>query len=307
MQRHERTSMQKFRALDIYCAIAIAALGTTWSFAAPSATDAQLMTLLGDAPLIERTDEPGLTRQMIECLQLLSGVDNDIFRGAPKELLGELGVDCRRRIKTRTQDPQINPMGFKVEDFESPQLVRQILSAAQARDARVRQAAAKRADDIRQKEAEAERRAAKAREEQDKQKQNEIHERAERLQNRVLGTWRGDMNCFGNVTSLTLKLTHINAEGLIDGDLEGTSIPGRNKDSFRTPPFGVTGNLASPQKASEGGASPISINPKRQTPGPFHAFHTGIFGRIDVTKEEISGTPNGAGSCPLLLKRQERL
>ncbi len=261
------------------------------------------MTLLGDAPLTEPTDEPGSTRQMIECLQLLSGVDNDIFRGAPKGLVEEIGVDCRRMIKTRTQDPQLNPMGFKVEDFENPQLARRILSAAQARDARMRQGAAKRADDIRQQEADAERRAAEAREAREKQRQNEIHERAERLRNKVLGVWRGDLKCFGNMTALTLKLTHVNVDGVVDGELEGASIPGRNNESFITPPFGVTGNLASPQKASEGGSSTISIHPKKQVPGPFHSFHVGIVGRIDVTKEEISGTPNGSGSCPLALKR----
>lgn len=302
-EKYREVALPKFRASKTIGAIAVTTFGVASSFAAPNATNAQLMNLLGDAPLSEPTDEPGPTRQMIECLQLLSGVDNDIFRGAPKELVGEIGVDCRRMIKTRTQDPRLNPMGFKVEDLENPQLARRILSAAQARDAHMRQGAAKRADDIRQQEADAERRAAEAREAREKRKQNEIHERAERLQNKVLGVWRGDLKCFGNMTALTLKLTHVNADGVVDGELEGASIPGRNNEFFITPPFGVTGTLASPQKASEGASSAISIHPNKKVPGPFHSFHVGFFGRIDLTKEEISGAPIGSGSCPLALKR----
>ena len=85
------------------------------------ATDDQLTALFADRMQFSRTEteEPRITRRTLECVRLIGGLDNAIYKDAPAEMIGALRTDCRRSLQERLNDTARNPIGATLADLEA--------------------------------------------------------------------------------------------------------------------------------------------------------------------------------------------
>ncbi|WP_140883957.1 hypothetical protein [Muricoccus nepalensis] len=85
------------------------------------ATDDQLTALFADRTPMSRTEmeEPRITRRTLDCVRLIGGLDNAVYKDAPAEMMGALRTDCRRGLQERLSDAARNPMGIALADLES--------------------------------------------------------------------------------------------------------------------------------------------------------------------------------------------
>ncbi|WP_198382719.1 hypothetical protein [Roseomonas sp. KE2513] len=47
------------------------------------------------------TEEPRITRRTLDCVRLIGGLDDTIYKDAPAEMLGAFRTDCRRGLQER--------------------------------------------------------------------------------------------------------------------------------------------------------------------------------------------------------------
>ena len=85
------------------------------------ATDDQLAALFADRMQLSRTEtaEPRITRRTLDCVRLIGGLDDAIYKDAPAELMGALRTDCRRGLQDRLNDTARNPLGITLADLEA--------------------------------------------------------------------------------------------------------------------------------------------------------------------------------------------
>ncbi|WP_145904074.1 hypothetical protein [Roseibium aggregatum] len=126
----------------------------------PEASNEQLADLLGGPG--SAYDMPLISQKAVECLQLISGLADDVFKDAPKEQIAYYKTGCRQDLDKRLRDTSRNPLGFKLEHFENPDLAERV---SNVRDAQRKIIADKK------KEEEQERLAEKQQEEQERVQQ----------------------------------------------------------------------------------------------------------------------------------------
>jgi len=85
------------------------------------ATDEQLTALFADRTPMSRTEteEPRINRRTLDCVRLIGGLDDAVYKDAPAEMLGALRTDCRRGLQERLNDAARNPVGITLADLES--------------------------------------------------------------------------------------------------------------------------------------------------------------------------------------------
>ena len=85
------------------------------------ATDDQLTALFADRTPLSRTEtaEPRITRVTLDCVRLIGGLDDAVYKDAPVEMMGALRTDCRRGLQERLNDTARNPIGIALADLES--------------------------------------------------------------------------------------------------------------------------------------------------------------------------------------------
>ncbi|MEP4030887.1 hypothetical protein [Roseibium polysiphoniae] len=102
-----------------------------------------------------------IDEKMIECLQLLSGKNDEVFKDAPAEVVGEIKTMCRKELANRIRDDARNAVGFELENMEDPELTERAETIRTAQQALVREKARE------------EKQAALAEEERQKQEQHQ--------------------------------------------------------------------------------------------------------------------------------------
>lgn len=98
------------------------------------ATDDQLAALFADRTSKSggQAEEARITRRTLDCVRLIGGLDDAIYKDAPAEMLGALRTDCRRNLQERLNDTARNPTKVTLADLESPKAGERI-SALHAR------------------------------------------------------------------------------------------------------------------------------------------------------------------------------
>ena len=99
------------------------------------ATDDQLTALFADDTRMFRTgtEEPRrITRRTLDCVRLIGGLDDAVYKDAPAEMIGALRTDCRRSLQERLNDTARNLTGITLADLESSKAGERI-TALQAR------------------------------------------------------------------------------------------------------------------------------------------------------------------------------
>lgn len=117
-------------------------LSTNWRFAAgtvllallsacgdgvPEATDEQLLSLVGNKQTFTGSTAPlSISKRTVECVRVLSGVDEAIYKDMPSEMLGSFKTHCRQDFSERVANKDKNPLGFTLEAFENKELAERI-------------------------------------------------------------------------------------------------------------------------------------------------------------------------------------
>lgn len=108
----------------------------------PDATDEQLLQLLGSSSSFLGSDAPvNISKRIVECAQLLSGLADEIVKDMPDEMLGVFKTECRKGFDEIVKDPAKNPVGFEIVHFENKELAQRIAALKETTDAANRQAA----------------------------------------------------------------------------------------------------------------------------------------------------------------------
>lgn len=108
----------------------------------PEASDEQLLTLLGDVREVRgETLPPSLSRGLEECVRLLSGLENEVVKDIPDEIIGQMKADCRSGLRNYLEDPDRNPMGLELAHFEDRELGERISALAEPSREAAQQAA----------------------------------------------------------------------------------------------------------------------------------------------------------------------
>lgn len=93
----------------------------------PDATDAQLLQLVGNQSTFMGSTTPlAISKGTVECVRVISGIDEAIYKDMPAEILGTFKTQCRKELSERVADSAKNPLGFKLESFENKELAERI-------------------------------------------------------------------------------------------------------------------------------------------------------------------------------------
>lgn len=85
------------------------------------ATDDQITALFADRTSMfgGQAEEARITRRTLDCVRLIGGLDDAIYKDAPAEMLGALRTDCRRNLQERLNDTARNPAKVTLADLET--------------------------------------------------------------------------------------------------------------------------------------------------------------------------------------------
>ncbi|PRD43542.1 hypothetical protein C5748_09730 [Phyllobacterium phragmitis] len=101
----------------------------------PEATDQQLLEIIGSSSSFLGSDSPlSIPRSAVECVRVLSGLDADIYKDMPAEMLGAFKTGCRQEFAERLKDESRNPLGFTLESFENKDLAERITKLKETSD-----------------------------------------------------------------------------------------------------------------------------------------------------------------------------
>lgn len=142
---------------------------------APEMSDDQILLLFSSTSLFSTSADAPKTipKKAEECVRLLSGLEEAVFKDMPQEMLGQLKTECRQTISERLRDPALNPKNLKLEHVETAKFA-QRLTTVRAKSQEEAKAFAARENERREAEL--------AKQEQDQQRRR-IQEAAEAIKN----------------------------------------------------------------------------------------------------------------------------
>lgn len=133
-------SLKSVRSLAV--GIAVLPLLAACGEKVPEATDEQLLQLVGSSSTFFGSGAPlSISKRTVECVELLSGLADEIVKDMPDEVLGQIKTECRKGFDEITKDPAKNPMEFKLAHFESKELAERIAALKETTDEANRRAA----------------------------------------------------------------------------------------------------------------------------------------------------------------------
>lgn len=97
-------------------------------------TDDQLVSLLSEKRGF--SDRPArITKRTVECVEVLGGINQAVYKDAPAELTGAMKTDCRKRFQGWLDDPERNSTELELADFEREDLAERIVALAEEQQA----------------------------------------------------------------------------------------------------------------------------------------------------------------------------
>lgn len=95
---------------------------------APDVSDDQILLLFSSASVFTfGADAPKtIPKKAEECVRLLSGLEDAVFKDMPQEMLGQLKTECRRTISERLRDPALNRANLKLEHVETAEFAERL-------------------------------------------------------------------------------------------------------------------------------------------------------------------------------------
>jgi len=100
----------------------------------PEATDEEIIALVGEARDTFSRDENSplvIIKRTVECAEMLSGLNAEIIKDMPAEMLGMIKTKCRQQFDQAVKDSARNTKNFKLEHFENKDFAKRIAVAAE--------------------------------------------------------------------------------------------------------------------------------------------------------------------------------
>jgi len=102
------------------------------------ATDEQLVLLFGEKPPFSDGPDLQISKKTVDCVRLLSGLDEQLYKDAPAEMLGRVKTECRMPLDARVRDTKHNPVGLTLRDIEDKVFAERITALKQRIDTQLK-------------------------------------------------------------------------------------------------------------------------------------------------------------------------
>lgn len=103
-----------------------------------TATDEQLLLLFGEKSLFADSPDLQISKTTIECIRLISGLDEQLYKDAPAEMLGGIKTQCRIGLDAKLKNEALNPVGLTLKDVEERALADRLTALKQRVDAQLK-------------------------------------------------------------------------------------------------------------------------------------------------------------------------
>ncbi len=103
-----------------------------------AATDEQILLLLGDSSSFDDDGDRSIWKATVECIRLIAGVDQAIYKDAPPEMIGHWKTGCRKDLDQKLGQQARNSLGLKLEDLEDKTFAERVTALAQRIDAELK-------------------------------------------------------------------------------------------------------------------------------------------------------------------------
>lgn len=102
-------------------------LATSCTDPTPEISDQQILDLFDNRNDFFSDGTPGkISKQVEECVRLMAGLDKEIYKDLPEALAGQFKTECRKDFSKRLANANINPMGLKLPDLETPEFAERL-------------------------------------------------------------------------------------------------------------------------------------------------------------------------------------
>lgn len=95
----------------------------------PEITDDEIIKFLGTQPLFgSHVASPTISKQLVDCSELISGSKNDVVKDMPVEYLGQMKTACREQISSLLKDPTKKNFGLTLRNFENKSFAARLIA-----------------------------------------------------------------------------------------------------------------------------------------------------------------------------------
>ena len=110
----------------------------------PAATDEQLINIFSKVPfmtfVLPKDDEPKqIYKEVTECVELLSGMNKEIYVDMPKDMLGVFKTECRKMMQGLFDNTEKNTVGLRLTDLENTKFAERILNLSEKQSAALKE------------------------------------------------------------------------------------------------------------------------------------------------------------------------
>jgi hypothetical protein len=96
-----------------------------------AATDEQILLLLGDPPIFEAGGDRIIRKATVECVRLIAGVDEAIYKDASPEMMGHLKTRCRKELDQKLGEKARNNLEIELKDLEDKAFAERLTTLAE--------------------------------------------------------------------------------------------------------------------------------------------------------------------------------
>lgn len=101
----------------------------------PDITDEQILNFLGERNVFADASLPlTISVGTIECVELLSGISDEVVQDMPAEFLGMFKTDCREQFDRLVKNEERNTFGFQLKHFENKRFAERLIELKSTTD-----------------------------------------------------------------------------------------------------------------------------------------------------------------------------
>ncbi|MEE1610720.1 hypothetical protein [Microvirga sp. CF3016] len=111
-------------------------------------TDEQLVLLFGERTMFTDESDLQISNKTVECVRLISGLDEEIYKDAPADMLGRIKTECRMDLDAKIKHTKLGNAKLTLNDIGNKAIAERLTALKQRIDADLKA----KAEDARKKE-----------------------------------------------------------------------------------------------------------------------------------------------------------
>lgn len=80
-------------------------------------SDEQLVLIFGEKPMFAEGSDLQISKKTVECIRLISGLDEEIYKDAPTDMLGRIKTECRMDLDTKIKHTKVSDVKLTLNDI----------------------------------------------------------------------------------------------------------------------------------------------------------------------------------------------